>query len=251
LNYTKAGQTKCVLCLLSILLLGACGPAVHYPSSFILPQAHIYPQPQSFISETEYKIQPGDVLDIKLFYNPELNQNEVLVRPDGRISLQLIPEIMAAGLTPAELKMILKKEYDEASEFRNISVAVIVRSIAGQRVFVDGEVNRPNVYSLVGPMTPLQAIAIAGGARETARMNEVIVIRRGPDNKPIVTTVNMEAVISGDTQNQDILLMPYDIVYVPRSPIANINLWVSQYITRILPFSLPSPVPQPTTNARF
>jgi len=184
-------------------------------------------------------------LDFKYFYNPELNEQAVPVRPDGRISLQLIPEITAAGLTADELRNLLKQKY-ESTDLRNVEITVIVRSFSAHKIFVDGEVNRPGMYPLVGPMTTLQAIAQAGGMRESARVNEVIVIRRGIDNKLIVTTKKLWKAIDGTDITQDILVMPYDIVYVPRSPIANFNLWIDQYIRRALPFSLPSPVPQPT-----
>lgn len=107
------------------------------------------------------------------------------------------------------------------------------------------------LFPLVGHTTVLHAIAQAHGFRETARVNEVILIRRGADNKPIVTTLNLEKARDGSDTSQDVLLMPYDIVFVPRSPIANVDLWVDQYIRRLLPFSLPSPVPQPTTTSTW
>ena len=184
----------------------------------------------------EYRIQPGDLLDIKFFYNPELNE-QLPVRPDGRISLQLAHEIMAAGLTPVELTAALKERY--ATELAKPEITVIVRSIsAGPRmVFVDGEVNRAGTFNLTGPLTVLQSLSLAGGLRDTARSSEIILIRRDANNRAAVQTVNIKKVLDGTDMSQDLILQPFDIVYVPKSPIANLNLWVDQYIRKNIPIA--------------
>ncbi len=173
-------------------------------------------------STSEYFIQGGDILDIKFFYNPELSE-KVKVRPDGRIALQLIDEVMAGGLTPNELKGTLTKEYSK--EVRDPAITIILREFTGN-IFVDGEVNKPGQYSLEGNLTLLQAIARAGGMKEEA-WNEAIVIRRLKDQTPLIMELALEAVIKGDDFTQDVGLLPYDIVYVPRSPISNVNLWIA------------------------
>lgn len=183
----------------------------------------------------EYRIQPGDQLDIKLFYNPELN--EVLtVRPDGRITLQLVNDIMAAGRTPAELTAVLTKAY--SSELANPKVAVIVRSSVSDKVYVDGEVNRAGMVTLIGPTTVLQSIAQAGGMKDSAKSDEVVVIRKGDDNKVTVLQLNLEDALSGADVSQDIALRPNDIVYVPKSSISNVNTWVDQYIRKNIPLPI-------------
>lgn len=180
----------------------------------------------------EYRIQTGDQLDIKFFYNPELNET-VTVRPDGRISLQLAPEVTAAGLTPAELTDSLVKSY--AKELANPGITVMVRSFSSQRVYVDGEVNKPGMIPLAGPLTVLQSIAEAGGFKDTAKTGQVLVIRKSPDNKPLAIAVNLDDARTAARGNQDILLAPYDIVYVPKSAVANVNQFVDQYIRRNIP----------------
>jgi len=180
----------------------------------------------------EYRIRAGDALDIKLFYNPELNE-QVIVRPDGRIALQLTHEIMAAGLTPAALTDMLTKAY--ALELDKPAITVIVRSFGGQLVFVDGEVNKPGMLNMVAPMTVLQSLSQAGGMKDTAKRQQILVIRRGVDNKPFVLMVNMEKVLDGTETSQDLHLLPDDIVYVPRSSIANVNVWVDQYLRKNIP----------------
>jgi polysaccharide export outer membrane protein len=218
-----------LLSVIVILILMACAPAVKHPSPIYSPgvQTPSYPV-------QEYRIRSGDQLDIKFFYNSELNE-QVIVRPDGRISLQLAPEIMAAGLTPAELTALLTKTY--ASELAKPEITVIIRSFGGQMVFVDGEVNKPGMLNMVAPMTVLQSLSQAGGVKDTAERKEILIIRRGLDNKPVVLVMNMEKVIDGTETGQDLDLLPSDIVYVPKSRIANVNVWVDQYLRKMLPFN--------------
>jgi polysaccharide export outer membrane protein len=214
-------------------LLTACGPVVKNSvladdSSFPTGEMPSYPLP-------EYRIQPGDQLDIKFFYNPEFNELLIPVRPDGRISLQLVGEVTAAGQTPLELTKTLEEKY--SVELKKPQVAVIVRSFGTQAIFVDGEVNGPKLVNLIASMTTLQAVSQAGGFKDTARPWEVVVIRRGPDHKPIIQTVDLKKAIDGTDMAQDIFLRPFDIVYIPKSPIANANLWVRQYIRGMIPIS--------------
>lgn len=180
----------------------------------------------------EYLIQPGDQLDIKFFYNPELN-DLVIVRPDGRISLQLAPEIPAAGLTPAQLTATLEKRYEK--ELANPGITIIVRSFSSQRIYVDGEVNKPGMVALLGPLTVLQSIAEAGGLKDTANTDQVLIIRTSKDNKTQAIAVNLEEIRNAADGSRNILLAPYDVVYVPKSSIANINQFIDQYIRRNIP----------------
>lgn len=183
----------------------------------------------------EYRIQPGDQLDIKLFYNPELNE-QLTVRTDGRITLQLVNDVVAAGLTPSELTAVLTKAY--AGDLANPKVAVIVRTSIADRVFVDGEVNRAGLISLVGPMTVLQSIAQAEGMKDTAQPEQVIVLRKAENNKMTVIQVNLRDVLRGADLSQDIVVRPNDIVYVPKSRISNVNKWVDMYIRKNIPFPI-------------
>ena len=180
----------------------------------------------------EYIIQPGDGLDVKFFYNSEMS-DLVTVRPDGRISLQLVGEIMAAGRTPQALTDHITQAYD--TELKNPEITVIVREF-GARVYVDGEVKRPGELELRGPLTVMQAIARAEGATEKA-WKEALVIRRIQGSQPLVIEVNINAVLTGEDFSQDIGLVPFDIVYVPQSPIANVNQWVDQYIRANIPIN--------------
>ena len=128
---------------------------------------------------------------------------------------------------------ILTEKY--STEIIEPELTVFVRSFAAQRAYVDGEVGGPRMINLVGDITVSQAIAKAGGLQNTARRHEVLVIRHKADKKPFVIPVNLKQVINGTDINQDIVLQPYDIVFVPKSAIANVNLWMRQYIYNNFP----------------
>jgi len=177
----------------------------------------------------EYRLQPGDEIEIKFFYNPALNER-LVIRPDGKISLQLIDELFVAGITPSELDKVLTNRY--ASEIKEPDLAVIVRSFIGQRVYVGGEVSAPQLIPLMGRMTVLQSIFRAGGFKDTAHPGSVIIIRKDAENRPFGIKVDVNRVIKGEEGARDLDLLPYDIVYVPKKTIAKVNLFVDQYIRK-------------------
>jgi polysaccharide biosynthesis/export protein len=185
-------------------------------------------------SDPVYRIRPGDDLDIKFFYTKELNES-IKVRPDGFISLQLVDEVQAAGLTPQELDNQLTKRY--AEHLKNPVISVIVRSFVGFRAYVGGEVGTPQLIPLEGGITPLQAIFRAGGVRPTAYLQSVVLIRKGPQGEAITYQLDLSDLsISQGRRDLRIALRPSDVLYVPRSPIANANLFVQQYITDLVLF---------------
>lgn len=177
----------------------------------------------------DYYLQPGDNFDIKFFYNPELNEN-VTIRPDGKISLQLIEEIQAAGLTPAQLDEIITEKYSH--QLKQTIVTVILKSFGGQKIYVGGEVNSPQVLEVVGRVNALQAIFDAGGCREDAKLSSVMIVSRGPDNRPLARKVDLQKALEGELPEDDYLLRPFDMVYVPKSNLAK----SSQFITKIYEF---------------
>ena len=181
----------------------------------------------------QYFIQPGDQLQIKFFYNPELNE-AVTVRPDGKISLQLIDEVQAAGLTPAQLDDFLTDRYSK--ELKKPAITVIVGSFTSQRVYVGGEVSRQGLVDLTGGMTALQAVLSAGGFKETADPEAAIIIRKGPDNQPVPVRVNLKSALSGEGSDALVQLRPYDVVYIPKTWIAEANKFVKQYVEDLLLF---------------
>ncbi len=220
------------LIFLVIISFAACSPSVvvKSPTSVGSPGTTVGQVGPTLMKE--YVIQPGDQLDVKFFYNPDLNES-ITVRPDGRISLQLVGETIAAGRTPRALTELLTEEYDK--ELKQPEITVIVRSF-GARVYVDGEVEKPGELELTGPLTVMQAISRSEGATEDA-WDEALVIRRIHGRQPLVIPVDLSLVLAGEDFSQDIGLVPFDIVYVPRSPIADVNLWVDHYIRQNIPIN--------------
>lgn len=181
-----------------------------------------------------YVLQVGDELAIKFYTNPELNE-DVKVRPDGMISLQLIDDVPAAGRTPKELDADLTKRY--TGELADPQISVIVRKAALNRVYIDGQVTRPGIVTLGGGMTLYQAIQRAGGLLETAHRKQIILIRKGPDGQPVGRSVDIRPIQDGSNPASDVPLQPLDMVFVPRSKIAEVDLFVKQYIRDALPIS--------------
>jgi len=219
-----------VLLPVALCLIAACSSTKTIEKKAIAPM----PMTTAVQKPAPYLIQPGDSLDIKFFYNPELNET-LAVRPDGKISLQLIDDIQASGMEPAKLDEILTLRYSK--ELRKPVLTVIVRTFSSQRIFVGGEVIRPGLIELGPDMDPIQAVFQAGGIRETAKLKETILIRKGANNQPVPIRLDLEAAMAGNGHGANYQLQPNDILYIPKSGIAKANLWVAQYIQELLLFN--------------
>ena len=181
----------------------------------------------------EYRIAAGDELEISLPLNPELSVR-TFVRPDGKISLELVDEIVAEGLTTAELTEHLQNAY--ATELRDPEISVNVVSMAA-RIYVDGHVETPGEYPWSRQVTAMQAVALAGGLAPTATAKHLIVVRRAAGGEQQVFDIDLEKVAKGAENSHDMFLAPYDTVYVPPSRVADVNKWVDQYIRKNIPIS--------------
>ena len=179
----------------------------------------------------DYRLRPGDKVQIKFFYHGNLNE-QVVIGPDGKISLQLIDEILAAGLTTSQLDELLTREYDKY--LKHADLTVIVREYSGLRAYVGGEVGRPGFVSLKGNMSVLQSIFASHGFTAYAKPESVLLIRKGPGNKPVAMVIDLDSVISGEQMENDIYLVQSDIVYVPRTLIGKVGDVVDQYLRRVL-----------------
>jgi protein involved in polysaccharide export with SLBB domain len=180
-----------------------------------------------------YRLTPGDELELKFYFTPELDQT-MLVSPDGSIELPLVGKVVAAGFTVEEARRNLVERY--RGKLREPDIAINVTDYAGQRVFIGGEILNPGAMELDGRMTVLSSINEAGGFSDRARMNEVVLIRRRQEGgQPVIVMLNMMAALEGTDLGQDLHLLPYDIVWVPVSPVGNVNIWVDQYIRRNIP----------------
>ncbi len=217
------GRVASCAFLLIVLCLSACSHNKNLP-----PPPKVFPP----VSEmTPLVLGPGDIIDIKFRYADELNDNQT-IRPDGKITLQMIDEIQAAGLTPMDLDKQLTEQY--AKYLKDPVISVVVREVVSQRVYVGGEVNKPGEVLLAGQLTPLQAIMASGGLdKMSAEPRNVLIIRHQQGQRYVATVDLSQALKTG--AEEPFYLMAKDIVFVPRSRIEEVNLWVDKYINRLIP----------------
>ena len=181
--------------------------------------------------EKNYRLIPGDVIDVRPFFNPELNE-QVQIRPDGRITLHLIGEVEIAGKTVGDAMTLLDQLYSKV--LKTPDVTIQVRSFASQKAYVTGEVVRPGLVNIPGGMTVFEAISEAGGIKHTGNERQVVLIRKGPDGKPQERHLELYAK-GGMTDAAGIRLRPFDVVIVPESRIAHVDRWIDQHIRQLIP----------------
>ena len=166
---------------------------------------------QTAVVPADYLIGPEDVLGIVFWREPEIS-GDVTVRPDGRVSLPMIGEMVAAGSRPQELQ---QRILTAAAKFINDpNVSVVVRTINSLKVFVTGRVTTPGQHPLKGPMTAMQAIALAGGLNEYADAKNITILRTS-NGKTESFKFNYRDVSRGRKLEQNIMLRPGDTVVVP------------------------------------
>lgn len=159
-----------------------------------------------------YLIGPGDLLAITVWKDPELSRT-MPVRPDGRISLPLIGEVAASGLTAAGLQSaIIEKLVPFMS---HPEVNVIVQEIRSRHFNIVGKVNKAGVYDLLKPTTVLDGLAQAGGFQDFARVTKIYVLRRAGDNSTRMLPFNYKQVVKGRALDQNLQLEPGDTIVVP------------------------------------
>jgi polysaccharide export outer membrane protein len=158
-----------------------------------------------------YKIGPDDVLHVMFWRDKDLT-NEVTVRPDGRITLPLLNDVVAAGLTPEELRSKLTTEAQRYVEDPNVTV--VVKQINSRRVFITGMVGKPGAYPLVSNMSVLQLISMAGGLSDYANPKKIRILRGAAGNQQSLA-FNYKDVAGGNNLEQNVELKPGDTVVVP------------------------------------
>ena len=181
-----------------------------------------------------YRIGPNDKLNIRFRLTPELNET-VLVGPDGSIAMRATGRVQVLGMSAAEAEGAIARA--ALVVLRNPEVSVSFEDAAASQVFVGGMVRRGGAFPLTGRRGALEAVLLAGGFENEARMNEVVLIRRNPDNRPMLRTVNLQSFAASAATADDVPLFPGDIIFVPRSRVAEVALWVDQTIGRTIPFS--------------
>lgn len=159
----------------------------------------------------------------------------VQIRPDGKLSVARLGDVPAAGYSIEELKHSLAGLCAPISS-NPVEVSADVLKATGGRIYVGGEVNQPGVYPLEGAPSALQAVMMANGLKDTSRLNNVIVLRRNPNGKPFVFNTNLRVALTRGHTDNDILLRPFDTVYIPKKTVSKLNLFVDQYINEMVPF---------------
>ena len=194
--------------LVIALLVGGMSTAAHAqarPTSFS-PHA-----PDNTAAPEDYLIGPEDVLAVVVWREQEMS-GDVAVRPDGMITLPLVGDVRAAGLTPAALKAQIEKEAGRLLTEPNVTVSV--RQMNSRKVYITGEVSNPGAYTLTGPRTILQLIAMAGGLTEYADGNNITTLRN-LSGRQVSYKFRYKDVSKGKALEQNIELQAGDTVVVP------------------------------------
>lgn len=220
-----AVMDRLLMTLLLALMAGCASSGVQQSMPVDVP---IPPGP-----DVEYAIQPGDTLGIQFYYHPDHDQSDVLVANDGRIMLPLVGSVEVGGRKPSEVARELEKRY--ASNLRNPVIAVTIAKVYQNLVWVGGEVREPGFVEYRPGLTALQAIVAAGGPRDTAALNEALLLHRVDGEQYQSSRLDLtKPVVQGDGKS-DIALAPRDVVFVPKTAIAKANVIVRQYLINMIP----------------
>jgi len=203
---------------LILLLLGtalratAQGDPTKIQEPAIIPAAQDNPpQKKAATNDPNYTIGPQDMLDISVWKEPDMSKT-VPVRPDGKISLPLLNDIQAAGLTPTQLAENITEELKKL--VKEPQVTVIVTQINSQRVYIMGEVTRAGAYPLLPGMTVLQALSSAGGFTQFANLKKIYVLRN-ENGKQLKLPFNYKDVVKGKASEENVEVKAGDTIVVP------------------------------------
>jgi len=189
-----------------VLGLAAATPYAQSPATAAAPTSAVALAPPS-----DYVIGPDDQLSVVFWHDKELSA-EVIVRPDGKISLPLLNDVQASGLTPEQLRVNVTEAAKRFVE--DPTASIVVKQINSRKVFITGEVEKPGTYPLTGPTTVLQLIATAGGVKEYADKEKIVVLR-SEDGRQVGYRFNYKEVVQQKNPKQNITLKPGDTVVVP------------------------------------
>ena len=186
-------------------------------------------------TDYQYRIGAGDELALRFVVSPDLNA-PVVVGPDGAATFPLISSLPVAGLTAPQLNAILTRRY--AAVLRNPEVQVLVTTYGSSQIYVSGEVRQPGVFNIRGQLTVAQAVATAGGVLDTARTGKIVLLRqRAGEARPLVRVIDLDQLYRHGLDDDPGPVEPGDLIFVPKSRVAEVDLIVDQYINRTLPFT--------------
>lgn len=180
---------------------------------------------------SEFILGAGDEIEIKVYRHDDLNRR-IRVPPEGKNTLPLIGEIQTKGVSVYQINEKIKEGL--SNYLVNPEVSVEVTAFKGQKIFVLGEVHRPGVYQIDPPTTVLEAISNAGGFNLDGKSSSVLLVRGGPE-KPEIKTLDLKKTLEKGKVSQNILLQTGDVVYVPRTFIANVDRFFQHFENIIRP----------------
>lgn len=180
---------------------------------------------------SEFILGVGDEVEITVYRHDDLNK-KIRIPPEGKNTLPLIGEIQTKGVSIHQLSEKIKEGYDVYIE--NPQVTIEIASYKGQKIFVLGEVNNPGVYQFDPPTTVLEAVSKAGGFTLDGKDNSVVLIRGGTSN-PEIKKLDLESALDKGEVSQNMCLQTGDVVFVPRTFIANVDRFFSHFEKIIRP----------------
>lgn len=222
--------SACACTGLILAIAGGCGePATRVEIAASQPSSELGGTPFDPAVEPKYELYPGDKLMIRYPTDPTLDQ-EVRIRSDGFISLAHVGDVRAARRSPSELAIELNTRY--SAVLKKADVTVIVLDESGRRIYLGGQVRVPGALPLHANQSLSQAIFEAGGVTVQARMEQIIVIRRGPD-ATYVLKADLGKILAG--AEPDVRLAPFDVIHVPETIITRVDQFVDQYVNGLIP----------------
>jgi len=227
-GWAAAGRLACAAVL---AMVAGCGPVLQNGT----PLATVQEQ-EANLSASGYRLQPGDQIEVHHILDADYNA-VVVVAPDGRVNVPGIDQpVHAQGLTIGELTQEMDRMFQKSRSLAHPFFSLNLRGFGSLQVFVGGEVQRPGYLELTGTRrNVMQVLMAAGGFLPTARTNEILVLRPMPDGKQEIFSVDMDKVLHGTDLAQNVQIAPLDTIFVPRSDIANVDLFMDQYIRLALP----------------
>jgi polysaccharide export outer membrane protein len=180
----------------------------------------------------EYRIGPSDLLEISVFQVPELSRT-VRVNSDGSLSLPLIGQVKAGGLTGYELETLIARKLQE-NYLQDPQVSVFIKEFVSQRVTVGGSVNKSGIFPISGKTTLMQAIALAGGLGKFAIESDIKVFRTLPDGSREVLVFDLEPIRKGEAEDPP--LMTSDVVVVAHSEVREKVRGMAEFLRDIAVF---------------
>lgn len=185
------------------------------------------------LDDLTYIIGKGDTLEISVWGFAELSR-PLTVRPDGKISFPLVKdEIKAEGMTAQALGQQLALQLSK--EIKEPKVTVIVTGFGSKKIWVLGEAVTPGAYPFTGEVTALKAIIQAGGYKNSACLENVVVIRNGRSPHPDAFVINLTKLINTKQAELDMILEPDDVVYLPRNIIAKLDSFIKFFTDKVSP----------------